>query len=206
MRSSIGSCWLAGVDSAQWLFSSTNTAGTLPELGEVERLVEGADVRRPVAEEGHGDARLVPQLEGERGADDPRQPAADHRVGAEVAALDVVEVHRAAVPVRAALELPVELGHHLVRRRALRERVGVRAVRRGDHVAVLERLADADRAGLLADRDVEEARELAGAETLLDHLLETTDQEHLAQKLAQSLLRERHWFLFYSGHRAGSLC
>jgi hypothetical protein len=38
---------------------------------------------------------------------------------------------------------------------------------------------------------MEEAWKLAGAETLLDHLLETTDQEHLAQKLAEPLLRER---------------
>ena len=56
-----------------------------------------------------------PQLEGERGAGDRGQPAADDRVRAEVAALDVVEVHRAAVAVRAALDLAVELGHDLVR-------------------------------------------------------------------------------------------
>ena len=42
--------------------------------------------------------------------------------------------------------------------------------------------------GLLADRDVQEARELAGAEALLDLLLEAPDQQHLAQELAQRLL------------------
>ena len=86
------------------------------------------------------------------------QPAADDGVRAVVAALDVVEVHRAAVAVRAALDLPVELRHHRVRVRAARERVAVRAVGRGEDVALLHRLADADRDGLLADRDVQEAR------------------------------------------------
>ncbi len=48
--------------------------------------------------------------------------------------------------------------------------------------------ADSDRDGLLADRDVQEARELARAEALLDLLLEATDQQHLAQEVAQPLL------------------
>jgi hypothetical protein len=46
------------------LFSQTKSA-RLPELREVERLVEGADVRRAVAEERDRDARLVAQLERE---------------------------------------------------------------------------------------------------------------------------------------------
>src|SRR5882724_7304337 len=159
-----------------------------PELGEVERLVEGADVRRPVAEERAPDPRLAAELEGERGADDRRQAAADDGVRAEIAALDVVEVHRPAVPVRAALELPVELGHQLIRMRALCERVPMRAVRRGNHVAVGKRAADADSDRLLPDRDVQEPRQLAGAEALLDLLLEAPDQEHLPEELAQGLL------------------
>ena len=151
----------------------------LPELGEVQRLVECSDIRRPVAEERDPDARLAAQLEGERRTRDRRQAAADDRVRAQVPALDVVEVHRAAVAVRAAFLLAVQLGHHLVRVRALGERVAVRAMRRSDHVAVLERAADADGAGLLADRDVEEAGQVAGAEALLDLLLEAADEEHL---------------------------
>ena len=67
----------------------------------------------------------------------------------------------------------------------------MRAVRGGEDVAVLHRLADADRDRLLADRDVEEAGQLAGAEALLDLLLDVPDQEHLAEEVAQPLLRER---------------
>ena len=58
----------------------------------------------------------------------------------------------------------------------------MRAVRRGDDVALLERSADADGARLLADRDVQEARELAGAEALLDLLLEAPNEQHFAQR------------------------
>ena len=67
----------------------------------------------------------------------------------------------------------------------------MRAVRRRDHVAVLERAADADGARLLADRDVEEAGQLAGAEALLDLLLEAADEQHLPQDVVEVALRER---------------
>src|SRR6059058_2119795 len=99
--SSIGMCCQAGVDSAQWLFSQTKTAGTCHSC-QVQRLVEGADVRRAVAEEGDADARLATELEGQRGAHDRREAASDDGVGAHVPALDVVEMHRAPVAVRAA--------------------------------------------------------------------------------------------------------
>ena len=46
------------------------------------------------------------------------------------------------------------------------------------------------RHGLLPDRDMEKARQLAGAEALLDLLLESADHEHLAEELAQTLIGE----------------
>src|SRR5204862_4999616 len=116
---------------------------------------------------------------------------ADGRIRAEVSALDVVEVHRAAVSVRGAFELPIELGHDLVRMRPLRECVPVRAVRRGDDVTVLERAADAHCTRLLADRNVEETGQLARAEALLHLLLEAADEQHFSEELAQQILRDR---------------
>src|SRR5262249_48354822 len=93
----------------------------------------------------------------------------------------------AAVPARAALDLAVELGHDGVRVRAARERVPVCAVGGGEDVAVLHRLADADGGCLLPDRNVEEPRQLARAEALLDLLLDRADRELLAQDLAPGL-------------------
>ena len=66
----------------------------------------------------------------------------------------------------------------------------MRTVSRRDHVVGLERSADAGGDGLLADTDVQEARQLAGAEALLHLLLEAADQQHLAKELTQPLVRE----------------
>ena len=152
--------------------------------------MEGADVRRAVAEVRDGDPRLAAHLEGKRGAGDHRQAAADDGVRAEVAALDVVQVHRAAVAARHALHLPVELRHQRVGVRAARERVPVGAVRRREDVSFGHGARHADGDRLLADGDVQEARQLAGAELLLDLLLEAPDEQHLAVELSQALLRE----------------
>ena len=66
--------------------------------------------------------------------------------------------------------------------------------------------ADAGRDGLLADRDVEEPGQLAGAEALLDLLLEPADEEHLAEEAAEHLLGDATTpglgSLFDGGHRA----
>ena len=66
--------------------------------------------------------------------------------------------------------------------------------------------AHAGRRRLLPDRDVQKSRELAGAEALLDLLLEPADQEHLAEELAQQLLRDASasgsGSLFDGRHRA----
>ena len=162
----------------------------LPQLGEVERLVERPDVRRAVAEVRDGHARLASHLECERRAGDHRQAAADDGVRAEVAALDVVEVHRASVATRDALHLPVELRHDRVRVRPARERMPVGAMRRREDVPLGHRARHADGHRLLADRHVQEARQLARAELLLDLLLEAADEQHLAVELPQAFLRE----------------
>jgi hypothetical protein len=67
----------------------------------------------------------------------------------------------------------------------------VGAVGRGEDVALVQRLADADGDRLLPDRDVQEPGQLACAEALLDLLLETPDEEHLAQEIPQPFLAQR---------------
>ena len=104
-------------------------------------------------------------------------------------------MHRAAVPVRAALELAVELCHQFVRSGSFRERVPVRTVGRRDDVPLLQRAADADGDGLLADRHVQEPGELARTEAFLDLLLEAADQQHLAEEVAEVRARKRPFLL-----------
>ena len=203
-KSSIGACCDIGVDSAQPFISSTKSAGTFQSCARLSDSWNVPVLVAPSPKNATATRCSLAELEGERGADDRGQAAADDRVRAEVPVLDVVEVHRAAVAVRAALLLAVELGHDRVRVRSLGERVAVRAVRRGDHVVRLERGADARGDRLLADADVQEARQLAGAEALLDLLLEAADQQHLAEELVQPLVRQRAlraWLLLDLGHR-----
>ncbi len=79
--------------------------------------------------------------------------------------------------------------------RAARERVPVRAMRGREDVAVLHRRAHADLGRFLADGDMEEARQLARAKSLLDLLLEASDEQHLAQEVTQPLVGHRPAFL-----------
>jgi len=159
--------------------------GQLPELSHVHRLVKEARAGGAVAEKGERDAGLGAQRERKRDAGGNAERAAHDRARTEVPALDVVKVHRATPPSRAALGLAIELGHDRPGRRALGERVRVRAVGRGDHVAGRERGAGADCHGLLADCDVNKAGDLAVPVALLDLLLELPDQEHLLQEASE---------------------
>ncbi len=161
-----------------------------PQLREVESLVEGADVRRAVAEVRDSDPRLAAHLEGERRTGDHRQAPAHDGVRSEIAALHVVQVHRPAVTARHALDLAVELRHQRIGVRSARERVAVGAVRRRKNVSFRHGARHADGDRLLADGDVQEARQLAGAELFLHLLLEAPDEQHLAVERPQTLLRE----------------
>ena len=183
-----GECCQPGVDSAHSLFSQTKSVFVFQSCARLSDSWKVPVFVAPSPKNATATRGSSRSLNARPAPDERREPAADDGVRAEVAALDVVEVHRAAVAVRAALHLPVELRHQRVRVRAARERVAVGAVRRAEDVAVLHRGADADLGGLLADRDVQEAGQLAGAEALLDLLLEPPDQQHLAQEVAELVL------------------
>jgi hypothetical protein len=101
-------------------------------------------------------------------------------------------------PTRAALALAVagrlahQLGHHLVELPTLGDEVPVAAVRRGDLVVVGERGAHARGDRLLADIEMEEARQLGGLGQLTGRLLEQADADHAAVQVHQDLGREFH--------------
>ena len=143
-----------------------------------------------VAEERDCDAGLFAHLEGKRRSDNRRQTSADDGVRAEIALLDVIEMHRATKAPAASLGLAVELRHERVGARPLGEGVPVCAMGRRDHVVRLQRFADADSDGLLPDRDVEKAGEVACAEALLDFLLESPDEQHLVKEVKKPLAGE----------------
>ena len=133
----------------------------------------------------------LPQLERERRPDHGRQAAADHRVRAEVAALDVVEVHRAAVAVRRALDLAVQLGHHLVRaasRWPARGRARDGSSRSRRRLRARRRRRPRRPPGRC--RRGGSRRRSPARKRSLDLLLEAADQQHLAEERDQLLTRK----------------
>ena len=96
--------------------------------------MEGAVVDGPVAEEGHGHAVGLQQLEAVAGAGGLEDARADDAAGAHHADFGGEQVHAAAAAVRAAGLPAVQLGDQLPRRHALGQGVAVAAVRAEDHV------------------------------------------------------------------------
>ena len=180
-----GSCCTAGVDSAQPLFSRTKIAGTFHSWA---RFSDSWNVPAFVAPSPKNatatrfspriwKARAAPTIAG----NPPRRRRShrDSRPRGRRGASSRRSHHCNPRPSR-------ELGHDPVDRRSLRDRVPVRAV--STMTSSRSSAEHTRRRRFLPDRDVEEPRELAGAEALLDLLFEAADEEHLAEEAAQHLL------------------
>jgi hypothetical protein len=163
----------------------------LPDRRHVERFVEGTFVRRAVAEEHHADTILF--LHGDAHADayGDRQATGHDAVGAEIAALDIGDVHRAAAPAAVPVFLAEELGEHACGIGALGDAVPVPAVRRKDVIVAAQWQRRTDGAGLLPDRQMHRAVDQAAHVAGLGRLLELADQMHLRKRRTQRRVVER---------------
>ena len=94
-------------------------------------------------------------------------------------------MHRAALAAAQAVLAAEDLGHHGLEVAALGDAVAVAAVGRGDAVLVVQVQADADAGGLLAGVEMDEARDVAGRELLVNGVLELADGAHLPVRLEQ---------------------
>ena len=128
----------------------------------------------------------------DRGTDRERRAAADDRIGAEHAARDVGDVHRAALAVAQSVLAAVDLLHHAGHVATLGDAVTVAAVRADDVVGIAERFADADRNGLLPGVQVSEARDLAGLDFDVQAFLEFADRLHLPVRAQQGVRGQGH--------------
>ena len=91
---------------------------------------------------------------------------------------DVDEVHRAAEAAAEAGVAAHQLGQQAIERRALGDRVAVCAVARVHRVAVAQLTAHGRRDALLADAQMDQPVDLAGAREHADPLLEEADPPH----------------------------
>ena len=97
------------------MFSQTKTTGALLHGRQVQALVEGADVRRAVAEEADRDAIEALQAEAHGASGRDRDVGADDRVRHHRADGEVGQVHLAALAAGAAGRLPPDFGGDGVR-------------------------------------------------------------------------------------------
>jgi len=142
------------VDSASGC-SRRGDGGQPPELGHVHRLVEEAEAVAPSPKKASA-TRGSERIE-KASAAPVAMPMPAHDRARPRSPLDVVQVHRAAAPARAALELAVELGHNGSGGAALATRAHANGcveviTSRGDSAAQAPTAT-----GLLADREVDEA-------------------------------------------------
>ena len=150
-----------------------------PQRAHVERLHEHTLVGGPVAEEGDDDTAVAVELRAESSACRDRKAAADDPVRAENALGEIRDVHRPAHALADAGSFAPDLGHHRPRITALGEEVAVAPVRARDAVPVAQVRTNADRDGLLADVQVDGARQLALRRVRAETLLRAADQQHL---------------------------
>ena len=151
----------------------------LPDRGQVERLVEGADVGGAVAEERDRDLRRTPQLRGPGGAVGHRQVGADDGVRAEHPVVGLGEVHRAALGLADPGGPLHQLGQTALRRGAAGDGVVVAAVGGEDVVVRSQRCARAHRDRLVAGGQVGRALDQAAHEEVVRGLLGAADDRHL---------------------------
>src|SRR6266540_2461052 len=150
----------------------------LPDRRQVHALVGGALLGRAVAEEAGAHRAAALALGGEPGPAGQRRAAPDDAVGAEHAAGDVGDVHRAALALAGAVDPAEQLGHHRAELDALGDAVAVAAVGRGDEVPVFEVGADADGDRLLTGVEVDEPGDEPVGEQLRHPFLEGSDGHH----------------------------
>ena len=150
----------------------------LPDRGHVQRLVEGADVRRPVAEEADRHLAGLAVLGGPRGAERDREVGADDGVRTHHVVVHVGDVHRAALAAEQAVRPAEQLGVERAHRRAAGQGVVVAAVRRERVVVVVHRRREPCRDRFLARPEVGRPPNEALEEELLRADLEGPALDH----------------------------
>ncbi len=153
--------------------------GELPHGGEVERLVEGTDVRGTVAEERDGDLAGATEHRRPGRADGHGQVGAHDGVRAEHEAVGLGEVHRAALGLAQPGGLAHQFGEAGLGGGAAGDGVVVSPVG-GEHVVVgTQGGAGPDGNGLVSGGEVGGALDQSGEEQVVGGLLGATDHGHL---------------------------
>ena len=172
----------------------------LPHRGEVQRLVERADVGGAVAEEAdrHVLVALVLRPPGRAAGD--RQVRADDGVGAHHAVLLGGEVHRAALAAHQPVVALHQLAQHLLDRHAAGQRVGMAAIGAERKIALLHGDGEARGHRLLPERQVAGALHQVLQKQVVGALLGLADDDLALEQLEPGLLAD---VVVYGGFGGG---
>ena len=125
---------------------------------------------------------LVPaELGAQRSSAGDADTGTDDAVATDEAALEVGHVHRTAAAAVGSAGPPEQLGHECRRRDAHRQCVVMTAVRARGEVTGLQCRRDTDRDGLLPEREVDTAGDLAAQRERIAARLEFADKDHVAE-------------------------
>ena len=149
-----------------------------PDGRQVQGFGGGALVGTSVTEEAGGGLARTPDTAREPGAAGQWRTATDDAVGTEHAAIDIGDVHRAALALAATGRFAADLGHHPVDLHALGNAVSVAAVGAGDEVVVVQVGAHPDGDRFFSGVEMNEAGDQAGGEILVQPVLEFADLSH----------------------------
>ena len=152
----------------------------LPQRGQVQRLVECADVGGRVAHLADDDVVLALAADRQSCAGGQRNLAADDGVAAHQPLLGAEQVHRAAPAVSYTALAAEQFGHDQLGLNAASDRVAVLAVVRKEVVRRPHAGRQTDASGFFTEIQVTVAADLGALIHLGRLFLETTDQEHQA--------------------------
>ena len=149
---------LGNADTVSVVFADEHN-GQLPNGGKVQRFVKNSFVGCSVSEKRDGNFTVVLHFAGESGAHGDRNTAADNGVCAEVARVDVGNVHGATAASAISVLLTHKLGESLSGIGALCKAMAVAAVGTCDVIVGIKQFADGGGNGFLAYAKVNRASE-----------------------------------------------
>src|SRR6266852_1443753 len=154
--------------------------GKFEKLSKVHHLVQNALSQSTFSEEADRHLARAQTLGGKCCSGRDAGTPAHNRVGAQVAGRRVCNVHGASLALAVPGFFPQQFGEHSVGGGAFRQTMSMAAMRAGDVVGPMQRLADPDRDGYFPNIKVGKTRHQGAGVEFVDLGFKQTDSQHLA--------------------------
>src|SRR5215831_1033353 len=151
----------------------------LPQLGEVEFLIDQALSQRSLAEKADGHPAGAQSSGGKRRARGDAHAAGHDGIGSQIPGGGIGDVHGPAFAATVAGFLAQQFGEHAVGRRALGQAMPMTAMGAGDVIARTQGFADADGHRFFADVEMCQTWHQCARVEIVDLFLKQADADHL---------------------------